>query len=93
MPEGAVYVGRPSQWGNPWSPKNATRIVMRGSNVHSSRPCTIEECVKLYEEDVRKGTFGYTPKDVRIFLGGKDLACWCQLDQPCHADILLNMAN
>lgn len=26
-------------------------------------------------------------------LRGKDLACWCALDQPCHADILLKMAN
>jgi Domain of unknown function (DUF4326) len=22
-------------------------------------------------------------------LAGKDLACWCPLDQPCHADVLL----
>lgn len=26
-------------------------------------------------------------------LRGKDLACWCPLDQPCHADILLEWAN
>jgi hypothetical protein len=26
-------------------------------------------------------------------LKGKDLACWCQLDQPCHADVLLEIAN
>lgn len=26
-------------------------------------------------------------------LRGKDLACWCRLDQPCHADVLLEMAN
>jgi hypothetical protein len=26
-------------------------------------------------------------------LTGKDLACWCPLDQPCHADILLELAN
>jgi hypothetical protein len=26
-------------------------------------------------------------------LRGKDLACWCRLDQPCHADVLLNLAN
>jgi hypothetical protein len=24
---------------------------------------------------------------------GKDLACWCPLDQPCHADVLLEIAN
>lgn len=26
-------------------------------------------------------------------LQGKDLACWCPLDQPCHADVLLELAN
>ena len=26
-------------------------------------------------------------------LRGKDLACWCGLDQPCHADVLLELAN
>ena len=26
-------------------------------------------------------------------LRGKDLACWCPLDQPCHRDVLLKAAN
>lgn len=26
-------------------------------------------------------------------LRGKDLACYCPLDQPCHADVLLEWAN
>ncbi len=26
-------------------------------------------------------------------LRGKDLACWCKPDQPCHADVLLEIAN
>lgn len=26
-------------------------------------------------------------------LRGHDLACWCPLDQPCHADVLLDYAN
>lgn len=26
-------------------------------------------------------------------LRGKDLACWCPLGQPCHADTLLDLAN
>jgi hypothetical protein len=26
-------------------------------------------------------------------LRGKDLACWCALDQPCHVDVLLELAN
>lgn len=30
---------------------------------------------------------------VRSELAGKDLACWCPLDEPCHADVLLELAN
>lgn len=26
-------------------------------------------------------------------LRGHDLACWCPLDAPCHADVLLELAN
>lgn len=26
-------------------------------------------------------------------LRGKNLACWCPLDHPCHADVLLELAN
>lgn len=26
-------------------------------------------------------------------LRGKDLACWCRLGEPCHVDILLELAN
>jgi len=32
----------------------------------------------------------------KFYLGelrGHDLACWCPLDQPCHADVLLELAN
>jgi hypothetical protein len=31
--------------------------------------------------------------DFLKLLKGKDLACWCPLDKPCHADILLDLAN
>jgi len=30
---------------------------------------------------------------IRAELRGKDLACFCPLDQPCHADVLLEIAN
>lgn len=29
----------------------------------------------------------------RASLRGRDLACWCALDAPCHADVLLELAN
>ena len=28
-----------------------------------------------------------------LVVRGKDLVCWCPLDQPCHADVLLEVAN
>lgn len=34
-----------------------------------------------------------TIKAIRAELGGKNLACFCRLDQPCHADVLLELAN
>jgi hypothetical protein len=33
------------------------------------------------------------PQDMIAKLRGKNLACWCPLDQPCHADVLLELAN
>lgn len=30
---------------------------------------------------------------IRAELRGHDLACWCALGQPCHADVLLELAN
>jgi hypothetical protein len=30
---------------------------------------------------------------IEQLLRGKDLACWCKLDEPCHADVLLELAN
>jgi hypothetical protein len=26
-------------------------------------------------------------------LRGKNLACWCGLNEPCHADVILRIAN
>ena len=34
-----------------------------------------------------------TVDDVVRELAGKNLACWCPLNVPCHADVLLEVAN
>jgi len=42
-------------------------------------------------------TAGYPLRDAVLRslpdLRGHDLACWCNLDRPCHADVLLELAN
>ena len=32
-------------------------------------------------------------RSIRKYLAGKNLACWCKPDDPCHADVLLEISN
>lgn len=41
----------------------------------------------------RNGHFLMHVGKIRAALASRDLACWCPLDQPCHADVLLELAN
>lgn len=94
MPKGAVYVGRPTVWGNPfvvgefygWYDPDTSEVVGPFRPVKDRR-----EAVSFYREWIRdKHDLIESAKKV---LRGKDLVCWCPLDQPCHADILLELAN
>ena len=93
MPEGAIYVGRPSRWGNPWSvglAACACRSV--GECQHNAfRAETAAEAVDLFREHLARAP--RLMARIRAELPGHDLACWCPLDQPCHADVLLEIAN
>ncbi len=41
----------------------------------------------------RRWAAGGYAAEARRILHGHDLACWCPLDQLCHADVLLELAN
>lgn len=83
MPQGTVYVGRPTKWANPWivAPSLST------SPPTNQYRATAAECVRLYRDLVEVQEWDLAA------LRGRDLACWCPLDQPCHADVLLDLAN
>lgn len=81
MPPNAIYVGRPTVWGNPY---------VVGSQLMSGETLTAEKAVELYEQHLRDN---FDERDIRHFLRGKDLACWCGPDDACHADVLLAIAN
>lgn len=51
------------------------------------------EAVRRYREDLLAGRLAITVEDVERQLRGRDLACYCPLDEPCHADVLLELAN
>ena len=80
LPEGAVYVGRPTKWGNPFHAK---------SEIFPTK--SAEEAVMMFMETMRESP-NFWDEVVRE-LQGKRLACWCKLDQPCHADMLCKIAN
>lgn len=82
-PESAIIVDRTSRWGNPWP-------------VTDDR--SAEEAVNMFRDWIAGDRFvngrpAPTHSSIKMMLGGADLACWCPLDQPCHADVLLKIAN
>jgi hypothetical protein len=88
MPPNTVYVGRPTRWGNEFTPDM--------EDVYG-RPLGRERIVGLYEAATLRWVDDYPDRAaVEAWitpLRGKDLACWCPLDQPCHADVLLELAR
>ncbi len=52
-----------------------------------------DEAVRRYRDDLVASRLRVSIDDVTRELRGRDLACYCPLDQPCHADVLLAIAN
>lgn len=88
----AVNVARPSKWGNPhdwreWRDNFPKDIqALEGAGLRD-RWCR-EQAVASFAEDARDGKL----PDLTA-LRGKNLACWCKPGEPCHADVLLEIAN
>ena len=51
------------------------------------------EAVRRHQDDLLAGGLAVNVEDVKRELRGRDLACYCPLDEPCHADVLLQVAN
>ncbi len=82
-PDNTVVVARPTPWGNPFVP---------GKDGIPDRETAVAAFLKITK--VPGWTIGQmTAEAVRRDLRGKNLACWCSLDGPCHADVLLTIAN
>lgn len=97
MPEGAVYVGRPGWLGNPFPVDVYGRegAVDRFRRLMNGPMSTLEmsQSSTCHSADISLVTIRSWIKGQLPNLRGKDLACWCSLDKPCHADVLLELAN
>jgi Domain of unknown function (DUF4326) len=76
-----VYIGRPSDWGNPYShlEKSAAQFKVE----------TREEAIEKYREWIKTQPelLARLPE-----LKGKSLGCWCK-PFACHGDVLASMAD
>lgn len=108
-PENTVSVARPTKFGNPITVaaedcdetypggvclvvRNTAirnRTISHEIDLRSARQCAVD----AFRSGVLNGLFGYGVGEVRARLRGKNLMCFCPLDQPCHADVLLEIAN
>lgn len=102
MPENAIYVGRPTVYGNPF------RIIGGGDNwtviddngvEYDDWPTKLSAAhhtVSLFYADLINWRRLDCQPGLRVAiekLRGHDLACWCPINAPCHADVLLELAN
>lgn len=106
MPPNTVSVTRPGRFGNP---VRVGDYFLQGDPGGIGGPFRMSWCVTSAEHADARYTHIDTPaKAVEAYwfvarlkfnesdlapLRGKDLACFCPLDQPCHADVLLELAN
>lgn len=79
-----TYIGRGSKWGNPFTHKQGTKAKWVVGSV--------DEAIQKYVEWL--GEQEELLKDIHE-LRGKVLGCWCKIngDEPCHGDVLAELAN
>ncbi len=88
LPKDAVFVARPTRWGSPYK---VVETEAEAKAAGDGKVMTRKKALKLYESGLKK-KIKSDPEFIKP-LRGKDLACYCRLDQDCHADILLRYAN
>lgn len=86
IPPGSVYVGRPSQWGNPAVIGDFHKLQFVATR-HIAVAMFYDHCKDMATNDPEGFVAWLKP------LIGRDLCCWCPPDEPCHADILIAIAR
>ena len=96
MPPNTRKVDRSTRWGNPFVPTQQYVACYRPGAasvalLHLHEPPSLGRALDLFAAYL----YAKIQDDPRFLepLRGMNLACWCPLDQPCHADILLRLAN
>ncbi|GAA2686296.1 DUF4326 domain-containing protein [Streptomyces aculeolatus] len=93
MPPGAVYVGRPGKWGNPFPAYGGSPE----ERAHAARLFTVLLATRADHPHPEHVVAYPSDEEIREHLADRDLACWCPLPEPgepdhCHAAVLLRLA-
>lgn len=86
----AVNCARPSRWGNPF-------VIQFDPHCDYS-PQNASDAVRMFREWIHGKRFvvntsAPTQKTIQLMLSGRNLACFCKPGDPCHCDVLLEIAN
>ena len=93
MPPNTVKVDRSTKWGNPFHTHGDGYRMAPELAVQAFREL-LAETGAWWPYKVRVPKMPPTTvEEARAELWGKNLACWCPPGQPCHADVLLEIAN
>ena len=93
MPANTVKVDRSTRWGNPFKPEGYWDAGYSGS-----LQIALIHCIAAFKAWMEgKSHWAHagemSPRPEIESLRSKNLACWCPLGKPCHADVLLELAN
>jgi hypothetical protein len=91
MPPNTIVVARPTKWGNPY--KIAPAIKDDYCSIPAINAATAVALHRQWLAGLLAGALGDSTREALLELRGCNLACWCALDAPCHADTLLEFAN
>jgi hypothetical protein len=90
MPPGTVKVDRSTRWGNPFRVGGTVQVEPGGPIACCFSAAEAVEAFRGFLDHPLGAQFR---ADVVSELNGKNLGCWCVLNTPCHADVLLEIAN
>lgn len=90
MPPNTVCITRPGRWGNPF--RVSLEMPAEQAVVDFRLELRYEMLAIEFGMPARSERMRWIAEHIHL-LKGKNLACYCQAGQPCHADVLLQIAN
>ena len=97
LPTNTKCVNRGTKYGNPYKVVQSTMIKTNWSVISKDSYCgdydtkekANQRAIELFKEHLND----FKINEIVADLQNKNLACFCSLDVPCHADYLLEIAN